>query len=139
MNLRAPPFSLVKTWGQQLHCTLWDIQHVSDTLPLRFALGKKQQKLTEQRLLHYLFFLSAPEKGMLNNTFNYQKTTPTSFRSPFTVQGDLGFMSTNNKKYGAFFLAVQTLNNKIFVCPIKNNKSSTLVTVIGALQKVRTP
>jgi hypothetical protein len=78
----------------------------------------------------------APERGSFNNTSLYKKTTPTSFRSPFTVQGDLGFITTNKKKYGIFFVAVQTFSKRIFCIPIKNNKSSTLVAAIQDMLKV---
>jgi hypothetical protein len=81
-------------------------------------------------------FISAPERGSLNNTSLYKKTTPTCFRSPFTVQGDLGFIATNNKKYGIFFVGVQTFSRRIFCIPIKNNKGATLIEAIQAMLKV---
>jgi hypothetical protein len=78
----------------------------------------------------------APERGSLNNTSLHKKTTPTCFRSPFTVQGDLGFIATNKKKYGIFFVGVQTYSRRLFCIPIKNNKSPTLVAAIQAMLKV---
>jgi hypothetical protein len=42
-RLRAPPFSLVQQWGKKLKLNAQDIQTVSDSLPLRHALGEKKK------------------------------------------------------------------------------------------------
>ena len=141
-RLRAPPFSLVQQWGKKLKLPLKDIQSISDSLPLRHALGNlppppRPSPLWRKSFCLILVFFLAPERGSLNNTSKYKKTTPTCFRSPFTVQGDLGFISTNKKKYGIFFVAVQTFSRRIFCIPIKNSKSSTLIEAIQAMLKVR--
>jgi hypothetical protein len=39
-NLRAPPQALVRQWGKQLKMAPVDVEHISDRLKLRFALGK---------------------------------------------------------------------------------------------------
>ncbi len=90
----------------------------------------------------------------------WKKTTPTSFRSPFFAQGDignaippplhlffientffsaLGFFNYKNKKYGAFFCAVQTFNRRIFALPIKDLKSDTLFKAVETMSKVTSP
>jgi hypothetical protein len=90
----------------------------------------------------------------------WKKTTPSSFRSPFFAQGDigtvpllyffqliliyiyiyinffLGFFNYKNKKYGAFFCAVQTFSKTVFAFPIKDLKSDTLIKALEAMSKV---
>jgi hypothetical protein len=39
-NLRAPPYALVCQWGKQLKMAPVDVEHISDRLKLRFALGE---------------------------------------------------------------------------------------------------
>jgi len=96
----------------------------------------------------------------------WKKTTPASFKSPFYAQGDIGkfppppsppphpplplffwlifrffsgFFSHNNKKFGAFFCAVQTFNGYLFAIPIKNLKVDTLFKAVEAMSKVLPP
>lgn len=115
---------------------------------------------------HGLVLLNFLCLGSLNNTSRWQAITPQSFRSPWYVQGDLGeyvfvanhppppsppwcdqqshlvffflpgFFSTNRKKYGIFFLAVQTYTKKLFVLPIKSTKSDDLHGAIKLMMKV---
>ncbi len=44
-NLRAPPWRLVKQWGQKLNLPLQEIKQISDGLSLRNQLGKTQECL----------------------------------------------------------------------------------------------
>lgn len=48
----------------------------------------------------------------------------------------LGFFSYRNKRYGQFFLAVQTFTKKIFVVPLRNLKANSLIDAIGLMCKV---
>jgi hypothetical protein len=59
-----------------------------------------------------------------------------SFRSPYTVQADIGFFAQHKKAYGAFFCAVQTFTQKIFALPLKNTRSETLMEALGHMLKV---
>ena len=77
-----------------------------------------------------------PDSGVLSNTKKWKKTTPRSFYSPFFVQGDIGFFHYKGKQYGQFFCAVQTFTKKIFILPIKNLKSESLIEAIRAMIKV---
>jgi hypothetical protein len=86
--------------------------------------------------LKNLIFYLGPDRGYLSNTSAWKSTTPVSFRSPYTVQGDLGFFAQNKKKYGQFFCAVQTFTNKIFAVPIRNTKSASLIEAIGQMVQV---
>jgi hypothetical protein len=79
---------------------------------------------------------SARDSGALNNTKSWKKTTPVSFRSPYTVQADIGFFAQHKKTYGAFFCAVQTFTQKIFALPLKNTRSETLMEALGHMLKV---
>jgi len=54
------------------------------------------------------------------------------------AQGDLGFFSTKNKKYGSFFLSVNTYTGRIHVSKISNTKMETLVLAVGKMIKVPT-
>lgn len=49
----------------------------------------------------------------------------------------LGYMSRGKKRYGMFFLAVQTYSKHIFVLPIKNAGGPALIQAIEQLVKVR--
>jgi hypothetical protein len=49
----------------------------------------------------------------------------------------LGFFSTENKKFGQFFVAVQTFTRRIFVIPLKNLTLSSLLSAMTAMKKVR--
>ena len=48
----------------------------------------------------------------------------------------LGFFNYKNKKYGAFFCAVQTFSKTVFAIPIKDLKSDTLIKALEAMSKV---
>jgi hypothetical protein len=83
-----------------------------------------------------MFLFLAPDLGALNRTKQFKRITPTSYRSPYHVQADLGYIAKNTKKYGMFFIAVQTRTGRIFVYAIKNAKTSTLIDAIGQMIKV---
>lgn len=72
----------------------------------------------------------------MSHSKKWRETLPTSFTSPFFAQGDLGFFSSKTKKYGAFFLAVNSYTGLIHVSKISNTKMDTLVTAIGHMSKV---
>jgi len=61
---------------------------------------------------------------------------PHSIRSPRYAQGDLGFISLNNKLYGIFLCVVDTYSKQIFAIPIKNNKSDSLISAIKSMMQV---
>jgi len=106
------------------------------------------------------YFFPGPDPGHISNSHMWKKTTPSSFRSPFFAQGDigtvpllyffqliliyiyiyinffLGFFNYKNKKYGAFFCAVQTFSKTVFAIPIKDLKSDTLIKALEAMLKV---
>lgn len=82
-------------------------------------------------------FLQGPEPGVLSHSALWQKQLPTSFRSPFYCEGDLGFFSYKKKKYGIFFLAVQSFSRHIFCVRIPNTKAKSLYQAIGTMLKVR--
>ncbi len=71
----------------------------------------------------------------MSNSWRWKRTTPASFKSPFIAQGDLGFFHYNNKEYGQFFCAVNTFTRRVFVVPIRNTKSQSLIEAIGAMKK----
>jgi hypothetical protein len=73
---------------------------------------------------------------MMSNTKNWKKVTPRSQYSPFIAQGDIGFFHYKGKKYGQFFLSIQTFSKKIFAIPIKNLKSETLIWAVEKMLKV---
>jgi hypothetical protein len=50
-----------------------------------------------------------------------------------------GFFNYKNKKYGAFFCAVQTFNKTVFAIPIKDLKSDTLFKAVETMSKVTPP
>jgi len=47
--------------------------------------------------------ISGPDVGELGNTKTWKNSQPTSVRSPYVSEGDLGFFSYKKKRYGAFF------------------------------------
>lgn len=73
--------------------------------------------------------------GAMSNSRRWQKSTPASIRSPFFAQADLGFIFFKKKKYGMFFVAVNTFTRRIFCQAIKNNKSETLISALEAMMK----
>ena len=77
-----------------------------------------------------------PDGGELSNTKGWKKAIPMSVRSIYVAEGDLGFFSLRRKKYGAFFLALQSFSRKLFVCPIANTKAASLYAAISLLLKV---
>jgi len=78
----------------------------------------------------------APDQGMLSHTGRYRRFIPQSFRSPYMVEADLGFFAVNKKKYGAFFLAVQTWLRTCFVVRIPNTRAVSLIRAIESMLKV---
>ena len=83
--------------------------------------------------IHFL----GPDKGNLTNTPRWKSSSvPTSFRSPWYVEGDLGFFFYKKKRLGLFFLGVQTYTRQIFVMALKNNKQESLLAAIAAMLKV---
>ena len=82
-------------------------------------------------------FFEGPESGALSNTKQWKKLTPYSYYSPFIAQGDVGFLSYKGKKYGQFFVAVQTFSKRIFALPISNLKTDSFVQAIQSMLKVR--
>jgi hypothetical protein len=70
------------------------------------------------------------------NTARYQKHVPTTFRSIFFAEGDIGFIEFKKKKYGLFFVAVQTWTRWVFVTPIPNKKTDSLRLAIQRMLKV---
>ena len=77
-----------------------------------------------------------PDVGELGNTKTWKNSQPTSVRSPYVSEGDLGFFSYKKNCYGAFFLAVQTYSRRIFVAPIANTKAESIYKAIGLMLKV---
>jgi len=77
-----------------------------------------------------------PGPGNVSHTQKWKRLIPTSFRSPYFSQGDLGFFSYQNKTYGSFFLGVNTFTGRIFVTKISNNKMDTLISAVGKMLKV---
>lgn len=124
--------------------------HLSDRLPYRHALGEPLDKggggegfikkhIFEKKFIYKIkkkFFL-APDLGGLNRTKRFKQITPTSFRSPYFAQGDLGYVGLHNKKYGLFFIAVQTRTGRIFVTKVTNAKTPTLLAAIGQMLQVK--
>lgn len=82
------------------------------------------------------YFYLGPDSGVLTGSKKWKATTPTSFKSPYFAQGDLGFISLNKKRYGTFFLAVQTFTGHLFVMPIKNQTSASLIQAVQSMKKV---
>lgn len=52
------------------------------------------------------------------------------------MQGDLGFLFYKNKKYGQFWVAVNTYTKSIFAIPIANTKAETLIKAVDKMLKV---
>jgi hypothetical protein len=55
----------------------------------------------------------------------------------YTVQGDIGFFYYHKKTYGMFLLFVNTFKKRIFVTPIPNTKSESLIEGIGKMLQVK--
>ena len=81
--------------------------------------------------------MPGPDVGQISNTKTWKKSQPTSVRSPYVTEGDLGFFAYKRKKYGAFFLAVQTFSRHCFVTPIANTKTQSIYKAIGQMLKVK--
>lgn len=73
----------------------------------------------------------------MSHAKQWRESMPTSFRSPFISQGDLGFFSLNKKQYGSFMLCVNTYSGFIHISKIANTKLETLVQAVGEMSKVR--
>jgi len=82
----------------------------------------------------FCFFLGS-ESGALSNSKNWKRITPHSLKSPFYVQGDIGFFYYKKKRYGQFYIAVNTYTKRIFCIPLRNTKSASLIEAIGAMLK----
>jgi|LakMenEpi03Aug12_release.lakeMendotaPanAssembly.Ray.scaffolds.fasta_scaffold325894_1 hypothetical protein len=78
----------------------------------------------------------AADVGALSLTPRFKKTIPTSHQSVYTVQGDIGFFYYRKKTYGMFLLFVNTFTKRIFVTPIPNTKSESLIEGIGKMLQV---
>lgn len=136
-NLRAPPHRQVLEWAKTLKVDPSEARLISDRTPYRHQLGTHPPPPPLQiKVLLCVFFLIGPGSGAMSHSKKWRETLPTSFTSPFFAQGDLGFFSSKTKKYGAFFLAVNSYTGLIHVSKISNTKMDTLVTAIGHMSKV---
>jgi len=72
----------------------------------------------------------------MSNAKRWRASLPTSFKSPFHAQADLGYFSLGRKQYGGFFLAVNCFSGHICVFKINNTRMPTLLTAIGKMTKV---
>jgi len=72
----------------------------------------------------------------MSHSKRWRDSLPTSFKSPFMAQGDLGFFSAHRKTYGSFFLAVNSYSGYIHVSKISNTKLATLVEAVAKMVKV---
>ena len=79
---------------------------------------------------------TGPDSGFIGHTSQWKKQLPTSFRSPFYCEGDLGFFSYRSRKYGIFFLALQTFTRQIFAVRIPNTKAESIYQAISTMLKV---
>ena len=61
---------------------------------------------------------------------------PSSFKSIYICQGDIGFFSRDKKTYGMFITFVNTYSTHVFACPVSNTKMSSLVEAVGQMLKV---
>jgi len=86
--------------------------------------------------LFFITFFPGPGSGAMSNSKRWKEALPTSFRSPYVAQGDLGFFSSHGKQYGAFYLAVNTYSGLITVTKIPNTKMETLILAVGKMTKV---
>jgi len=77
-----------------------------------------------------------PDTGALNRTKSFQRITPLSTRSPFLVQGDIGFFSYKNKVFGKFLVMVQTYTKRIFACFLRNSQAATIIEALKLMLKV---
>ena len=64
---------------------------------------------------------------------------PSSFKSIYICQGDIGFFSRDKKTYGMFITFVNTYSTHVFACPVSNTKMSSLVEAVGQMLKVTPP
>jgi hypothetical protein len=64
---------------------------------------------------------------------------PSSFKSIYICQGDIGFFSRDKKTYGMFITFVNTYSTHVFACPVSNTKMSSLVEAVGQMLKVIHP
>ena len=64
---------------------------------------------------------------------------PSSFKSIYICQGDIGFFSLDKKTYGMFITFVNTYSTHVFACPVSNTKMSSLVEAVGQMLKVTRP
>ena len=64
---------------------------------------------------------------------------PSSFKSIYICQGDIGFFSRDKKTYGMFITFVNTYSTHVFACPVSNTKMSSLVEAVGQMLKVTRP
>lgn len=58
-----------------------------------------------------------------------------SQKSPYLVQGDVGFFSYKKRKYGQFIVFVNTFSKRIYAQPINNVKSETLIKAVAAMKQ----
>ena len=64
---------------------------------------------------------------------------PSSFKSIYICQGDIGFFSRDKKTYGMFITFVNTYSTHVFACPVSNTKMLSLVEAVGQMLKVTRP
>jgi hypothetical protein len=99
---------------------------------------------------------SGPDPGYLTNSRKWRNTTVASFKSPFSVQSDVGkkkikytktknqltifyvtgFFALENKRYGQFLVGVQTFSRRIFVTPLPNLTLSSFLKAFQLMLKV---
>lgn len=130
-----------------------DARAISDRAPYRHTMGQSQENtiqaggggevknLFPQKIVTVSPpppppVLPGPGSGSMSNAKRWRESLPTSFKSPFHAQADLGFFSLGRKQYGGFFLAVNCFSGHICVFKINNTRMPTLLTAIGKMTKV---
>ena len=138
-RLRAPTRALVRFWAKKENVSPADADRILEHQPFRHMLGVCVCVGVGVCERYHPFFSAGPDAGVMSNTRTWKALKPTSFKSPFMVQGDIGFFALNKKKFGQFLVLVQTFSGTITALPIPNTRSATLITALTTLLKVGFP
>lgn len=134
-HLGPPPLETMEVWGRDVMkaITLHDGAN-NKRCQQEWKLWQKEIK----KLRNSLILVSSKKgDGRATSGAQRQLSLPAVFRHPAWVSADLGFIRMKGHNYGQFFLAIQTLTNRVFVTKIPNKQWSSLRDAVERMLKTQ--
>lgn len=132
-HLEPPPLELMEVWGRDVLRVATSLDG-SKSCRQEWKLWRRQVK----KLRNSLILVSSKKgDGRATSGARRRLSLPAVFRHPAWVSADLGFIRMKGHNYGQFFLAIQTLTNRVFVTKIPNKQWPSLREAVERMFKTQ--